>query len=187
LCIIHILIGEPVVNDDVGTGWYGPSGRRVRKAVKSQYPQASPSLASGLAPLPERIRIQSTSLRKILARIIGSEALEVADTNSPAVVLVRPFKALFYGEQALRSWCTSLEEKFGKITMATGHGPAETTSPEQGNDSNPGHDLSQADKVPEKPTTSVSQSIIEKVKDKNKDKESVGHDDDQCIKFKYLT
>jgi hypothetical protein len=177
-CVIDILIGEPVINDDVGTGWYGPSGRRVRKAVKSQYPQTSPSLAPGLGPLPERIRIHSASLRKILARIIGSESSEVADMNSPAVVLVRPFKALFYGEQALRSWCTSLEEKFEKIDKTTEHGPAETTSPEQGNDSNQGHDLSQADELPEKTTTSVPQSSMEDVKDKDKDQEGVNHDDD---------
>jgi hypothetical protein len=175
-CVIDILIGEPIINNDVGTGWYGPSGRRVRKAGKSQYPQTSAS-APGLAPLPERIRIHSASLRKILARIIGSEASEVIDTNSSAVVLVRPFKALFYREQALRSWCTSLEEKFEQITKATEHGPAEMTSPEQGNDSNQGHDLSQADTVPEK-TTSVPQSILEDVKDKDKNKESDDHDDD---------
>jgi len=179
-CVIDILIGEPIINDDVGTGWYGRSGRRVRKAVKSQYPQTSASLTPGLAPLPERIRIHSASLRKILARIIGSEASEVADMNSPAVVLVRPFKVLFYREQALRSWCTSLEEKFEQITKATEHGLAETASPEQGNDSSQGHDLSQADKVPEKTTTNVPQSIMEDVKDKDKDKDKEGgdHDDD---------
>jgi hypothetical protein len=53
-CVIDVLVGEPIINDDVGTGWFGPSGRRVRQAVKSQYPQTSASLAPG----------QSTTSRK---------------------------------------------------------------------------------------------------------------------------
>jgi hypothetical protein len=179
-CVIDVLVGEPIINDDVGTGWHGPSGRRARQAVKSQYPQTSASLAPGQAPLPERIRIHSASLRKILARILGPEASELDRTNSVAVVLVRPFKALFYREQALRSWCTDLRQKFEQITEATEHGPADTTSPEQGNGSNQSRDLSQADNVPEKTMTSVPQSITEDVKDKEGDNQHGygGHDDD---------
>jgi hypothetical protein len=113
-----------------------------------------------------------------LARILGPEASEVGERNSVAVVLVRPFKALFYREQALRSWCTDLEEKFLQISKATEHGPVDTTSPEQGNDSNHCRDFSRADDVPEKTTSSVLQSITEDVKGKEYDDQHGDSDHD---------
>ncbi|KAG4442564.1 hypothetical protein IFR05_001976 [Cadophora sp. M221] len=134
-CVIDILVGEPIINEDAGTRGYGRSGRRVRKAQKppAQSPQAG-LLAAGLAPLPERIRIHSASLRKILATIIGEEASSVSDMGYPSVVLVRPFKALFFAEEALRSWCTSLEEKFEQINRDREHPSAETSSLKEGDD-----------------------------------------------------
>ncbi|KAH9213339.1 hypothetical protein DL95DRAFT_367299 [Leptodontidium sp. 2 PMI_412] len=142
-CVIDILVGEPIINEDSGSGWYGRSGRRVRKAHKSpsQYPQAAPSLAPGLAPLPERIRIHSASLRKILATIIGQEASDVAELGFLAVVLVRPFKALFFAEEALRSWRTNLEEKFEQITR---DGENHNEDEEEGEDIEDPNDVSRS-------------------------------------------
>ena len=195
-CVIDILIGEPIVNDVARRGvWIRRQKRRVPQTLKPQYPRTTASLPRGQAPLPERIRIRSAALCKILSRILGEEASAlVKDNLDSAVVLVRPFKMLSYAEQSLRSWYANLEEKFEKIAKATTeHGLADdTTSPEQGNDDLPqpdkvsedttsaeqGNDgLPQPDKVSEDTTTSVKQSIAEVVEGKGKEGSDGGDGD----------
>ncbi|KAL5325535.1 hypothetical protein ACEPPN_006662 [Leptodophora sp. 'Broadleaf-Isolate-01'] len=182
-CVIDILVGEPIINEDSGSGWYGRSGRRVRKAHKSpsQYPQAAPSLAPGLAPLPERIRIHSASLRKILATIIGQEASDVAELGILAVVLVRPFKALFFAEEALRSWRTNLEEKFEQITRDGENHVSEALSVEQEDkDVGENNDLDQAENVAQGTETmeDLPLPVVEDGPGKETDKEGIDRDHD---------
>jgi len=168
-CVIDVLIGEPVINNDVRTGWSSPSKRRIRKAVELQHPEISESLAPGQAPLPERIRIHSLALRKILYKILGEEASAITTARYKAAVLVRPFKALLYGEQALRSWCNNLEEKIRQTSKAAKYTPIDRTSAVQGNESNQGYGSSEADQVPMTHVKNVEQSTTQAVKDKIKE------------------
>ncbi|PYH93980.1 hypothetical protein BO71DRAFT_326389 [Aspergillus ellipticus CBS 707.79] len=117
--VIDILVGEPVVQDDLLLGyggWYGYSGPSARRMKKGRQPkdaesQAVPALSPAERPLPERVRIHSKSLLRILAKILGSDASTLAD-QGPSVVFVRPFKALVYCQRPLQDWCRALERKF---------------------------------------------------------------------------
>ncbi|PWY90984.1 hypothetical protein BO70DRAFT_410604 [Aspergillus heteromorphus CBS 117.55] len=114
-CEIHVLLGEPIVQDTFAT-WYGYSGRAARKPKVSQEHHPIVSTAPEEAPLPERIRIHSTILVAILQKIIGSAANSLEGIT--AVVFIRPFKALEYCERALRDWCAALEKKFMTLPTA---------------------------------------------------------------------
>ncbi len=115
-CVVDILAGEPMVEDDIGDyrGWYGY--HRPRKNVTSKDQKGFVSMVPGQPPLPERIRIHSAALVQILSTILGKEL----EPGRP-VVFIRPFKALVYAELALRDWCTALDKKF-KAASETGGG-----------------------------------------------------------------
>ncbi|KAL8397945.1 hypothetical protein RB594_004600 [Gaeumannomyces avenae] len=104
---ILILMGEPEVGEELrgSRRLYGFSGQ-VRKRDIAPDSKPSSSMLPGQMQLPERARIHSKALIRILETISGRTNL------SPAVVFIRPFKALAYYERALRNWCTALEKKF---------------------------------------------------------------------------
>ncbi|KAJ6024755.1 hypothetical protein N7540_005552 [Penicillium herquei] len=114
-CNIHVLIGDPVVQDDMLPAygaWYGYPGRPVRKLKKRQ--ESAPILVTAPeeAQLPERIRIQSAILTKVLTKILGNDADSLSSYDTSGVVFLRPFKALIYSERAIRDWCAALDKKF---------------------------------------------------------------------------
>jgi hypothetical protein len=118
VCIIDVLVGDPVIDDRDGRQWYGYSGgRRPRKGFIAQT-KISASGTPGQEVLPERIRIRSKEIKEIMAKIL-TELESVLDTSENVpIVFVRPFKAIICCEQTLRDWCTALEEKFSHSSGA---------------------------------------------------------------------
>jgi hypothetical protein len=111
VCIVDVLVGDPVIDDRDGRQWYGYSGRRrLRKGFITQA-NVSVSGTPVQEVLPERIRIRSKEINQIMAKILSAPVIALASKNVP-IVFVRPFKAILYCEQTLRDWCTALEEKF---------------------------------------------------------------------------
>ncbi|KUI55602.1 ATPase family AAA domain-containing protein 3B [Cytospora mali] len=108
-CLIDILVGEPVISDDFGSSSYGYQTNHVREVRNLQDPETHAALASREGPLPERIRIHSILLIRILV-MVGARVLLSSESGS--FVLIRPFKLLFYCEQGLRNWCSGLEKQF---------------------------------------------------------------------------
>ncbi|KAF2253002.1 hypothetical protein BU26DRAFT_587758 [Trematosphaeria pertusa] len=71
-----------------------------------------PASASGplqLSSIPERIRINSLPLLRIVQKIIGAYAY---DRSERPVVMIRPFKPLFYHLREFREHATYLRRKF---------------------------------------------------------------------------
>ncbi|EMD70221.1 hypothetical protein COCSADRAFT_177807 [Bipolaris sorokiniana ND90Pr] len=119
--VVDILIGEPVIDDDVGANqfWFGYSGRRsTRDMAKSTGQKSFDPKEPGKTPLPERIRIHSDALLRIFVEILGSEGRSLADSEREAAVFIRPYKALAYREHALRDWCTALEKKLRRTSTS---------------------------------------------------------------------
>lgn len=104
---VDILMGEPNIDDGLGgfRHWFGFSGQ-VRKRDIAVDSKTLASMLPGQPQLPERVRIHSEALTRILGIILGTEI------NGTTVVFIRPFKVLAYCERALRDWCTALEKKF---------------------------------------------------------------------------
>ncbi|CAI6334350.1 unnamed protein product [Periconia digitata] len=116
-CVVDVLIGDPIIDDDatVNRLWFGYSGHRANKSsAKTRGQKPFDPMKPGQSPLPERIRIQSTILLRILSTIIGPEYGGYLGSEDAAAIIIRPFKALAFTEQALRHWCTALEKKLGK-------------------------------------------------------------------------
>lgn len=118
VCVIDVLIGEPVPDSSRGyRGWYGDSGRPVPQLDRLPDCKDLPTKPPGQTPLPERVRIHSLILLRIIYRILGSEGTSLVNgkrfpvLTSP-VVMTRPFRVLTHCEQGLRDWCTALEKKF---------------------------------------------------------------------------
>ncbi|OMP88708.1 ATPase family AAA domain-containing protein 3B [Diplodia seriata] len=133
-CVVEVLEGEPIVDDGVGGyhRWYATSGRRDRKAKGIQDHKAFDSMPSGQAPLPERIRIRSNALLRIISTILG----EAQPPYTSSTVMIRPFKMLIVCERELREWYAALERKFSAdASMRKGStnfaiGPDSIRSPE---------------------------------------------------------
>lgn len=105
---IDVLLGEPQIGK---TKWayYGTRTKAHDKPVSTTTSKADPSLKqhlTGQGPLPERIRIHSPQLIKILSMIHGSE-LETGPHFS--VVMTRPFRMLTYYEKEIRAWFSKLK------------------------------------------------------------------------------
>ncbi|KUI64420.1 hypothetical protein VM1G_11209 [Cytospora mali] len=148
-CLIDILLGEPVISEDLGRGPYGYQSSHVREVHNLQHPKTHAAPAPGEGPLPERIRIHSISLIRILV-MVGARVLLSSESGS--FVLIRPFKLLFYCEQGLRNWCSGLEKQFSV-----------------------GHDLSKAGRVSEMSSEALLPAAIpEGVNDKVEDGSQLG-------------
>ncbi|PVI04586.1 hypothetical protein DM02DRAFT_556143, partial [Periconia macrospinosa] len=111
--LIDVLIGDPIVDDEVGGNqfWYGYSGRRRNQDVSKSGQKPFDPLEPGKSALPERIRIHSDALLRIFSAILGAEGTSLIELEDMTAVFIRPYKALVYREQALRDWCTALETK----------------------------------------------------------------------------
>ncbi|KAL1630633.1 hypothetical protein SLS54_000504 [Diplodia seriata] len=133
-CVVEVLEGEPIVDDGIGGyhRWYATSGRRDRKAKGIQGHKAFESMPSGQAPLPERIRIRSNALLRIISTILGEDQ----PPYTSSTVMIRPFKMLIVCERELREWYAALERKFSaNASMRKGStnfaiGPDSIRSPE---------------------------------------------------------
>ncbi|KAI0117821.1 hypothetical protein GGR51DRAFT_268492 [Nemania sp. FL0031] len=96
--VLDVLIGDPCNRGSVHTD-RGPG-------VKARGEQ-TPIL--GQAPLPERIRINSTPLIEILTKIRNGS---LSNEGSRPITILRPFKALVYYEDELRKWYNDLAKKY---------------------------------------------------------------------------
>lgn len=115
-CCIDVLIGEPAIANTQDP-WYGYSSGSFRKAPEAANQLVQDLPEPGKRPVPERIRICSPLLQSILSKVLGNSVN--AGTNSD-FVLLRPFKALMYREEALRDWFSALERKFGSPKKGMG-------------------------------------------------------------------
>lgn len=141
---IDILEGEPVIiweRPNIGSFGFGrnkrtslyPTTTESEKAAKPRKPTANvkSSHVQGQPPLPERIRINSMHIVKILAKIRGdSEGLD----HTP-LVMIRPYKALAYYDEAIQSEFRKLQAKFGENYAA-----ADDVSTAEGKESKTGED-----------------------------------------------
>lgn len=115
---IDVLVGEPVVSFDQeaqDSAWWSRWGERKRadaSKIKSDTNTSAvhkgrTTAATLPAPLPERIRIHSKYITAVLEEIRGS------NISKTSFVMVRPFKALTYYEDKIRSKYEQLATKFG--------------------------------------------------------------------------
>ncbi|PYI08418.1 hypothetical protein BO78DRAFT_365034 [Aspergillus sclerotiicarbonarius CBS 121057] len=119
-CVMDILVGDPLIQDDLPYyhgGRYGYHGLSARK-TKITGSQRVSALSPVERPLPERVRIHSTLLLSIIAKILGSDADALPDMAGESVVFIRPFKALVHCERPLRDWCQALERRFPPTSSA---------------------------------------------------------------------
>ncbi|KAK4197400.1 hypothetical protein QBC40DRAFT_285657 [Triangularia verruculosa] len=118
--VIDVLMEEPVVSFDLSQHWWwqlrrAKQGRlkTTREKAKLQLGSVSTAKQSPSAQknLPERIRIHSKHIIKILYGILGNSFSKSID-NGP-VVMVRPYKALTYHNIAIHQKLSELERRFG--------------------------------------------------------------------------
>jgi hypothetical protein len=113
---IDVLSGEPDVSFErptitmwsrTNSPYSLKSGEAAGTALhRDQKSEAAPT--RGQKPIPERIRINSRHILRILSKIRGEPLAE----DSP-LVMIRPYKALDYWNEAIRSKFLKLESKFG--------------------------------------------------------------------------
>lgn len=175
-CVIDILIGEPIANNNRDT-WYGFSSARVRKAPDTGT-QSVPGLEGlGKGPLAERIRIHSPLLQAILTKVLGEE---VEEGKNSEFVLLRPFKSLAYREQALRDWCSALEKKFNNrpskmVTEASHTSQVNTTAESTSPNGTSGPDQDIRHSTP----TNDSTSLLATVQDSSAEPEGASSNEDR--------
>ncbi|KAM0309925.1 hypothetical protein ACHAO8_008607 [Botrytis cinerea] len=123
---IDVLIGEPNITFASTRyrrqqGMQASRGDSLREVGYSD--QKTTSQPSGKTPavgqtaLPERIRINSQYIIRILSKICRSD---FSDSSNSPVLLLRPFKALIFYEEEIRTQHTVLNAKFGKKTAIVG-------------------------------------------------------------------
>lgn len=131
-CQIDVLVGEPVVQDDLVAGyatWFGYSGQAPQKISKVDQSTTVITSVAGESPLPERVRIYSGILINIIAKIVGSDSGSLNELQDSPVVFIRPFKVLAYCEQALRDWCTALRRRYALPPVADAEKPVSQEAP----------------------------------------------------------
>ncbi|KAJ8116952.1 hypothetical protein ONZ43_g4320 [Nemania bipapillata] len=135
---IDVLVGPvQVAIDDLGF-------RRQRKlkttatttddATNHRKPTGK-TLVQGQAQLPERIRINSQAITKVLTKIHGGELPTVLNREiSPGpFVMMQPFRTLTLYRHEIKEWKIRLEAKFGKVTeKASESGNDESTAQDNG-------------------------------------------------------
>jgi hypothetical protein len=175
--VVDILVGEPNIDDDL-RHWFGFSGQ-VRKRDINLDLKTLASMLPGQPQLPERVRIHSEALTRILGTILGKEM-------GPTVVFTRPFKALAHCERALRDWCTALEKKFealletDKDTLIAADGsvadPPEDGAAPQEAGKRVGQVSADGSDAPGKPTAAGKEPLKEKGGDSDSDSDSDSED-----------
>ncbi|KAM0438487.1 hypothetical protein ACHAPT_001236 [Fusarium lateritium] len=179
-CIIDILTEEPIIDNDLANlqGLFGYTGVHIRKVERPQAINTT-SMATGQAPLPERIRITSVVLREILVKILEAQG-SLADIHKHGSwVFIRPFKALMYFEQALRDWCKALEEKFGlkAATNAPASVEADTTSAQDGSQTPTDEGDGGSTKLLAAEPSAIEREVVPKRHDETKDGDRKGQED----------
>ncbi|THV50080.1 hypothetical protein BGAL_0166g00220 [Botrytis galanthina] len=125
---IDVLVGEPDITSE-GNQYrsrqrmQADSGGSLREVGYSEQRTTSQPSAktpvAGQEALPERIRINSEYVIKILGDMDESEVRYVPQINAP-VLLFRPFRALTFHEEEIRARYTALNAKFGKKAAIIG-------------------------------------------------------------------
>ncbi|KAF5706994.1 TOB3 (member of AAA-ATPase family) [Fusarium mundagurra] len=119
---IDVLIGEPNVKVTMPTFRYRPGGAARygfdNRADTSGGAASAPSgtanlrkptgrtMSRGQGPLPERIRINSTAILRILSKIFQEEI----STKFEPVLMMRPFRGLIWYKDEIRKWRDDLEK-----------------------------------------------------------------------------
>ncbi|KAH0533362.1 hypothetical protein TsFJ059_001942 [Trichoderma semiorbis] len=155
-CAIDVLIGDPIVDDDARDyrRWSGFGNRRKRKTELVLDGKMHEANENGQGALPERIRIHSTILRHIIAKILASTANEeLTNSGYRSIVFVRPFKALYFCRPALLVWYEELTQKLKEEKNK----PAASDIPDTEGDSSltPTVEDSTVEKLPAKEPTAV--------------------------------
>ncbi|KLU87170.1 hypothetical protein MAPG_06173 [Magnaporthiopsis poae ATCC 64411] len=131
---IDILKGDPLVTWEapVSLLYNNPGSKRTEthstttdekaKSRKAAAGSKQPEV-TGQAPLPERIRINSPHICRILEKIIGHEI-------ATPVVMLRPYKALAYYDEPIRQKLEELQAKFGETKSDTRDGATKDGSKE---------------------------------------------------------
>ncbi|KAJ4322448.1 hypothetical protein N0V84_004804 [Fusarium piperis] len=179
VCFIDILTEEPTIDSDLAAfrGLFGYSGVRTRKVERPQAINTT-STVTGQAPLPERIRITSEVLGKILSTILEDENYLLGEHPHTPWVFIRPFKVLIYSEQALRDWCKALDERFGPET-------AKNTDTGIEGDTTDAQDGSQISTGEGNDKTSTVEKVVQKRQDETEDDENEDEDDADGTKSKH--
>ena len=111
--VIDVLDGEPDISFERPRYYNMWSHKTTAETVKPPINLTKTSEHAevrGQKPIPERIRINSKHILRILSKIRG-ETL-TSDDDSP-LVMTRPYKALEYWNEAIRTKFFQLESKFG--------------------------------------------------------------------------
>ena len=109
---IDVLKGEPVVTFDSTAFWRPKKMKQNRSKVheaKITTASAKPDAKQKQPQVPERIRIHSRSILKILGGVSG----ETLSESGGPVVMIRPFKFLIYHEEQIRQKFNELKATFG--------------------------------------------------------------------------
>ncbi|KAK0711879.1 hypothetical protein B0H67DRAFT_586485 [Lasiosphaeris hirsuta] len=147
LYVIDVLEGEPVVTFESfnqSNIWFSRWAQRQDKedsGVSEEHMVLRRRQAAipGQAPVPERIRIHSKHVVKILEKIRG-ESLSSSTNEIDTVVMVRPYKGLFYYRPEILKKLEQLKARFdvqpGEVlvqnseqTGAPADAPAQPTQP----------------------------------------------------------
>ncbi|KAI7761763.1 hypothetical protein LZL87_004070 [Fusarium oxysporum] len=126
---IDVLIGEPNVKVTLpslryrtgGAARYGFDNRVDTSGGAANAPSAAANLrkptgrtmSRGQGPLPERIRINSTAILRILSKIFQEEI----STNFEPVLMMRPFRGLIWYKDEIRKWRDDLEKNVIKAQI----------------------------------------------------------------------
>ncbi|PNP58214.1 hypothetical protein FNYG_15132 [Fusarium nygamai] len=144
---IDVLAGEPNVKITLPSLPYRTRGEAVRyglddKADMSGGPANASSTAANLrkpfgrtfsrgqGPLPERIRINSTAILRILSKIFQEEI----STNFEPVLMMRPFRGLIWYKDEIRKWRDDLERNVIKAQIEAGKSQNEEESSKSDNE-----------------------------------------------------
>ncbi|KAF5531223.1 TOB3 (member of AAA-ATPase family) [Fusarium napiforme] len=138
---IDVLVGEPNVKIILPSLRYRTRGETVRYGLDKKADlsggaaNASSTAANlrkpfgktfsrGQAPLPERIRINSTAILRILSKIFQEEI----SNNFRPVLMMRPFRGLIWYKDEIRKWRDDLERNVIKAQIEAGKSQKEELS-----------------------------------------------------------
>ena len=123
LCVIEVLTEEPSITfDGYNNPWFMRyTGKSLNISTNGSTQKVEQKVASwadivnspnrGKQLMPERIRIRSINIIKILNNIFKTKAKDYRMNG--AVVMIRPFRALVHYNQEIRAKFAQLKEKFG--------------------------------------------------------------------------
>ncbi|KAK3357819.1 hypothetical protein B0T25DRAFT_170507 [Lasiosphaeria hispida] len=145
LYVIDVLEGEPVVTFESfnqSSAWFSRWAQRQDKedsgvSEEHRVLRRRQAAIPGQAPVPERIRIHSRHIVKMLEKIRG-ESLSSVTSDIHTVVMVRPYKGLFYYRPEILKKLEQLKARFdvqpGEVpeteqTEAPANAPAQPAQP----------------------------------------------------------